>query len=157
MLYTLNVPIHGKLATIRPRIQADEIDEIMWNIDPVIMDLDPVVSKSSDVLQMSIDDINTRIHIGQCQLVDITSAHCELGIRIGNKLFWNKGYGTECVNMLCELAFTYMHIHTVGLKVRDSNTRAYVCYAKAGFKAIDKTTIDDLDFIIMEKENIHVK
>jgi RimJ/RimL family protein N-acetyltransferase len=58
----------------------------------------------------------------------------ELGIVIGEKDHWNKGYGTEAVRTLLGFAFREMNLHRVFLRVFDDNTRAIHCYEKCGFQ-----------------------
>ena len=58
----------------------------------------------------------------------------ELGIVIGEKDQWDKGYGTEAVCTLLGFAFREMNLHRVFLRVFDDNTRAIHCYEKCGFQ-----------------------
>jgi len=58
----------------------------------------------------------------------------ELGIVIGEKDHWNKGYGTEAVRTLLGFAFREMNLHRVSLRVFDDNVRAIRCYEKCGFQ-----------------------
>jgi len=58
----------------------------------------------------------------------------ELGIVIGEKDHWDKGYGTDAVRTLLGFAFREMNLHRVFLRVFDDNTRAIHCYEKCGFQ-----------------------
>lgn len=74
--------------------------------------------------------------IGNCTFFDIdTIAHSgELGIMIGDKSVWNKGHGTETMNLLLRHAFETLNLNRVMLKVFADNPRAIRAYEKSGFK-----------------------
>ena len=44
-----------------------------------------------------------------------------------------KGYGSEAIGLLLELAFDYMNLNRVHLRVYSDNARAIACYEKCGF------------------------
>ncbi|MBU7025134.1 MAG: GNAT family N-acetyltransferase, partial [Theionarchaea archaeon] len=58
----------------------------------------------------------------------------ELGIFIGEKKYWGKGYGTEAVRLGLKLAFEALNLNKVYLRAFINNKRAQKCYEKAGFK-----------------------
>ena len=57
----------------------------------------------------------------------------ELGINIGDKDFWNQGYGTEAVRLLAHYGFSTLNLHRIFLRVLETNPRAIHAYEKAGF------------------------
>ena len=57
----------------------------------------------------------------------------ELGILIGDKSFWNQGYGTESVRLLVQYGFNTLNLNRVYLHVFETNPRAIRAYEKAGF------------------------
>ena len=59
--------------------------------------------------------------------------YAELGIVIGEKEYWNQGYGTDAVLTLLRFAFQQMNLHRVFLRVFEYNRRAMNCYEKCGF------------------------
>lgn len=73
--------------------------------------------------------------IGTCGLSNFnhTSKTCELGIGIGNKAYWGKGYGREAVSLLVEYAFRYRNFRRVWLWVHADNERAIRAYRACGF------------------------
>jgi RimJ/RimL family protein N-acetyltransferase len=73
--------------------------------------------------------------IGQCALFNFDStAHiCELGITIGERDYWGKGYGREAVQLLLDYAFRLRNQHKVYLCVNGNNIRAQRAYGACGF------------------------
>ena len=70
---------------------------------------------------LSFFDINPRIH------------SAEVGIMIGNKKYWNKGYGTEAMTLLLKHGFETLNLNRIMLVVYADNPRAIRCYEKVGF------------------------
>lgn len=76
--------------------------------------------------------------IGQCGLYGFDKfkgvAHrCDLGITIGDKDYWGKGYGREAIGLLVDYAFTHWNVQRVGLQVLATNERALRAYRACGF------------------------
>ncbi|MBC7228314.1 MAG: GNAT family N-acetyltransferase [Thermoflexales bacterium] len=57
-----------------------------------------------------------------------------LGIVLGEKAYWDQGYGTDAVRTMLRFAFEELNLHRVELEVIDENARARRCYEKAGFR-----------------------
>ena len=57
----------------------------------------------------------------------------EVGIGIGNKLYWGKGFGREALSLLVNYAFRYHNYHKVWLQVHSDNQRAIKAYTHVGF------------------------
>ena len=76
------------------------------------------------------------VHIGNVGLhsIDWKNRCSELGIIIGEKAYWNQGYGTDAIRTLLGLAFREINLHRVFLRVDADNGRAIRCYEKAGFQ-----------------------
>lgn len=101
---------------------------------PELNELDPAVGEFKNVLYYSIHAKMNNEHIGSCCLYNFTNSECELGIRIFNPAYWNKGYGTEVVNALCGYVFAASSaIMAVLAKATAHNIRAIRCYEKCGF------------------------
>ncbi len=74
-------------------------------------------------------------HIGNCGVfgIDWVARSGELGIMIGDKTYWNKGYGTETMSLLLRHGFETLNLNRIFLRVYASNPRAIRAYEKAGF------------------------
>ncbi len=57
----------------------------------------------------------------------------EFGLFIGDKTVWNKGYGTEAVQLLLKHGFETLNLHRIYLRVYSTNPRGRRSYEKAGF------------------------
>jgi len=73
--------------------------------------------------------------IGQCLLhnFDNTARTCELGITIGDRDFWGRGYGRDAVALLLKYAFRLRNMERVWLSVSGTNQRGIRSYAACGF------------------------
>lgn len=73
--------------------------------------------------------------VGSCGLFDISwiSRKAEIGIMIGDKSQWNKGYGTEAMELILQHGFETLNLHRLYLKVYADNPGAVRAYEKAGF------------------------
>lgn len=76
------------------------------------------------------------VHIGNVGLhrIDWKNRNAELGIAIGERSYWNQGYGTDAIRTLLGLAFREMNLYRVFLRVDADNARGIRCYEKAGFR-----------------------
>jgi len=80
-------------------------------------------------------ETETGEHIGNVGLEDVDWKNrlATLGIVIGEKKFWGKGYGTAAIRALLRFAFEEMNLNRVHLTVFDYNERARRCYRRCGF------------------------
>jgi RimJ/RimL family protein N-acetyltransferase len=78
--------------------------------------------------------------IGGCGFLnpDHINRTAEAGIFIGEKSYWNKGYGEEAMRLLLDYAFNILNLNHIMLSVYAFNTRAIRCYRKIGFKEIGR-------------------
>ena len=65
--------------------------------------------------------------------IDRVSRSAVLGIMIGEKEYWDRGYGTDAINTALKVAFEDMGLRRVSLIAIDLNERALACYRKCGF------------------------
>jgi RimJ/RimL family protein N-acetyltransferase len=74
-------------------------------------------------------------HIGgiNFNLIFPESRKARLGITIGEKEYWSKGYGTDAMLTMLRFGFDEMNLHRIDLTVAEGNARAIACYRKCGF------------------------
>lgn len=73
--------------------------------------------------------------IGNCGVFELSPVHRggELGIMIGAKEEWDKGYGAETMTLLLRHCFETLNLNRAFLRVYAENVRAVRSYEKAGF------------------------
>ncbi|OQY48957.1 MAG: hypothetical protein B6242_00760 [Anaerolineaceae bacterium 4572_78] len=80
-------------------------------------------------------ETETGKHIGGVGLMQIDHRlqSTELGIIIGDKTEWNKGYGKEAIGLVLDFAFGTLNLHRVQLRVNCNHPPAIACYEHSGF------------------------
>ena len=73
-------------------------------------------------------------YIGTVELYDIRYSSATLGIIIGEKTHWGRGYGPEAITALLEYAFTQLGLDEVRLSTFGDNLRAQAAFKKIGFE-----------------------
>ena len=161
--------LEGKKVVLREKRIEDALDDYTWRVDDELAKLDatrPLNMAYNDFLRYSqeeidfpssrskrfgIDDLSGK-HIGNCMYYDIdTRRHeTELGIMIGDRAYWSKGYGTDAVDTLLKYIFTQTNMKRVYLHTLDWNQRAQKSFNKSGFRQIKQVRKRGLDFIQME-------
>jgi RimJ/RimL family protein N-acetyltransferase len=62
------------------------------------------------------------------------NADAMLGISIGEREYWGKGYGTDAMRLAVQYAFLELNLRRVTLGLHSYNERALKSYQKVGFK-----------------------
>jgi RimJ/RimL family protein N-acetyltransferase len=75
------------------------------------------------------------IHIGWVDLknIDSLNKHAELGIAIGNKEYWGKGYGHAAMKEMLFWGFNKLHLNKIWLRVEVDNEKAIHSYKQIGY------------------------
>lgn len=163
------IRLEGKLVILRSKTFNDVNADYQWRTDPELAALD-----ASTPLNMSLKeyarfhrdeisfpspwsvrfgiDVEGSKFIGNCMYYDIdwNLKQAELGIMIGNKDYWNFGYGTDAVVTLLEYVFTNTKLNCIYLHTLISNKRAQMAFRKAGFHYTKRVKRDDYLFQRME-------
>ena len=165
-----NRPVaQGRMVVLRHKALTDAEDDYAWRSDEELAKLDatrPLRMKFKDYLRHSRDEIdhpNPRSrrfaidthdgkHIGNCMYydIDLRQGQAELGIMIGDRDYWSKGYGTDTVKSLLRYIFTTTSIDRVYLHTLEWNRRARNSFAKSGFREKGPVRRNGHDFIFME-------
>jgi diamine N-acetyltransferase len=119
------------------------------------------IEQQGFAMEAKIDDKWTLIGTIGFHEIDWISRKAEIGIMIGEKSLWNKGYGTEAMSLMLQHGFETLNLHRIYLKVFSNNPRAIRSYEKAGFTLegklreahfVDGGYIDDLIMGVLRSE-----
>lgn len=112
------------------------------------------ISNNQNGIIFGIKLTNDNCLIGSCQLFDLHPVFrtAELQIRIGDKEYKSKGYGTIALNMLLDYGFKNLNLNRIFLQVFGDNIRAIKSYNKVGF--VTEGTLRQAAFIEGEYKDI---
>ena len=161
--------ITGSKVILRDKRLADAQNDYTWQTDPELAQLDAVPLLATTLSQYLSDYVSelhysspTRCrfavetldgqHIGNCTYYGVNEANgeAELGIMIGNRNHWDRGYGTDAVTTLLSYIFRQTNLKRIYLKTLDLNHRAQRCFQKCGFIPYGHLTKDGFSFVLME-------
>lgn len=93
------------------------------------------LSATKDQYSFAIETLEDSKYIGGCGInkIDWKNSIAVVGIFIGDKAYWGKGYGTDAMKVLINFIFEQMNINKIKLNVYDFNKRAVRSYEKCGF------------------------
>lgn len=57
-----------------------------------------------------------------------------IGIAIGERDYWGKGYGTDAMHLIVQFGFLELNLKRVSLALHSYNERAFKAYQKVGFQ-----------------------
>lgn len=161
--------IIGTKIKLRDKRLADALDDYTWRTDPGLAQLDatplltttfprylsdyaselryPALTRQS----FAVETLDGK-HIGNCAYYNIndTKGEAELGIMIGDRDYWDKGYGTDAVTTLVSYIFRQTNLKRIYLKTLDSNRRGQKCFQKCGFTSYGHLSKDGYSFVRME-------
>lgn len=160
--------IVGSKVILREKRLGDAWDDFNWATDAELSYLDaaPILSitftqyfaeyahelriSSSTNRRFAVDTLDGK-HIGNCSFynVDEDNGEAELGVIIGNRDYWDKGYGTDTVRTLLNYIFCQTNLKQVYLKTLRSNNRARQCFLKCGFTPYGHMDRDGFSFSLM--------
>lgn len=91
---------------------------------------------SLESIEFMIYTLAEDLPIGFVGLGGFNFAHGDawVGIGIGERAYWNKGFGTDAMQVLLNYAFNELNLHRLTLNVFEYNQRAVRSYEKAGFQ-----------------------
>lgn len=145
-------PWQGKLVRLRVREEEDEPLLHRWFNDPDVTEhltvryplshkaerefIEAKYNPSFTEAEFGIETLAEGRLIGGAGLFNTSSENrsAELGIAIGDKAFWDGGYGTDAMRTLCRFGFDMMNLHRIQLDVYEGNERAQHVYTKVGFR-----------------------
>ena len=165
--------INGNRIVLREKALDDAWNDYTWESDPELSYLDaasPINMTFSQYLseyteqlhncpptsrRLAVETLDSK-HIGNCSYYNVseTKGEAELGIMIGDRDYWNQGYGTATVITLIDYIFGQTNINRIHLKTLESNRRAQKCFQKCGFISFGHRNKDGFSFVLMEISRI---
>lgn len=91
-------------------------------------------------------------HIGNLTLYDIDekTGEAQVGIMIGERDYWDRGFGADAVNAVVDRVFGTTSLGRLYLKTLDWNLRAQKCFAACGFTPCGEMRRNGYIFQMME-------
>ena len=159
----------GEKVILREKRLEDAPMDYVWRSDEEIAKLDaayPLKMTYEEFLRLFKDQlryptpgsakygIETRAgkYIGNCMYYDLDSVshQAEIGIVIGERDYWSKGYGYDAVVTLINHLFSTTQMRRLYLHTLEWNARAQRAFSKCGFTPVSPVRRSGLDFILME-------
>jgi RimJ/RimL family protein N-acetyltransferase len=161
--------ILGSKIRLRDKKFSDVRNDYRWQSDPELSRLDAapalIMSFSLYLLDyattlhqansyrypLAIETLGGK-HIGNCTCYDIDEkkGEAQLGIMIGNRDYWNQGYGADALNAIVNHVFQTTALHRLYLKTLEWNIRAQKCFTKCGFIPFGHLRRNGYEFMLME-------
>jgi RimJ/RimL family protein N-acetyltransferase len=159
----------GRLIVLREKTLDDAQQDYEWRRDPELATFDAArpyngsfkdyVSIFSDELRypspyrktIAVEDQDGR-HIGNVMFynADYQRKEAEIGITIGLREYWARGFGTDLVRTFAGYLFDSLSLERIYLKTLDWNLRAQRCFEKAGFRRYGTSRRGEYNFILMD-------
>ncbi|MEK7777863.1 MAG: GNAT family N-acetyltransferase [Chloroflexota bacterium] len=163
----------GKVVLRNKRLE-DAADDYEWRVDGELAALDaapPLTQPYQQFLRsyqetfdfpspwsqrFAIDTLDGK-HIGNCMCYDINLAYgeAEVGIMIGNRAYWDNGYGSHSMVGLIDHMFTSTSLRRLYLHTLEWNLRAQRSFAKCGFTQVRSVKRYGQGFLRMEISRDH--
>jgi RimJ/RimL family protein N-acetyltransferase len=99
----------------------------------------------------AIEDADGR-RIGNVMYYNVDRARCEaeIGISIGDRDYWEQGYGSDALHALTQAVFATGGLRRLYLHTLDWNMRARRAFHRAGFEETGTSWRDGHTFVVME-------
>ncbi len=164
-----NGAIQAGKVVLRDNRLEDAADDYAWRVDEELAAMDaapPLTQPYQQFLRsyqetfdfpspwsqrFAIDTLNGK-HIGNCMCYDINLSYgeAEVGIMIGDRAYWDKGYGSHSMVGLIDHMFTSTSLRRLYLHTLEWNLRAQRSFTKCGFTSVRTTQRYGYKFIRME-------
>ena len=164
------MPISGVLVSLHPKSLSDAPRDYIWRKDAELAALNgqpPLkISFIRYVTQfesapatdhpikevLSIKTLAEGRHIGNCSVynIDWDRAEAYVGIVIGDRRYWDKGYGSDTFKTLVGYAFNHLSLRRLHLKTLERNIRAQKCFSRCGFQPCGSLLENEDTYILMQ-------
>lgn len=166
----------GQLVTLREKQLDDARRDYDWRRDPELAAYDaarPISmsfrafaatldeelrSPSMYRRSFAIEETGSGRHIGNVMYYgyDPAREEAELGITIGDREYWSRGFGTDAVATMLLYLFRERGLQRVYLHTLAWNHRAQAAFTRAGFRRVRAVHRDGYDFELMEVHRAEV-
>ena len=163
------VKITGSKVRLRGKKMSDVRADYKWQLDPELSRLDATEQMSlpfsfylldyaaelhrprSRRFPLAIETLEGR-HIGNFTVYDIdeNKAEAQVGIMIGDRDYWDRGYGVDAMNAVVDHLFRGTSLVRLYLKTLDWNVRAQKSFARSGFTPCGGMSRNGHNFLLME-------
>jgi RimJ/RimL family protein N-acetyltransferase len=145
-------PLVGNGVTLRSLTSSDDMTHyVRWMNDPEVMQftesrfarhtLEELVeyvrghNASPGTLLLGIFEGRSDLHIGNIKVGDMNPVHryADVGIVIGDKSCWGRGYASESLRLVCDYAFRSLALHKLFAGCYAQNEGAIRAFLNAGF------------------------
>lgn len=94
------------------------------------------VSLDNDIIHFAIHTKHDLNLIGFCMIafIDKHNGKCKVGITIGDKEQWGKGYAREALTAIIDFCFNELYLNRIGAEIYEFNTRSLRLFEGLGFK-----------------------
>jgi len=161
--------ISGERVRLRKKKLSDARNDYTWHTDAELVKLDAAMHLTISYTQylisyvselhllphtshrFAVDTLDGR-HIGNCTYYNVndTRGEAEVGVMIGDRNYWGKGYGTDVIRTLVNHIFGKTNLNRLYLKTLDWNKRAQQCFTKCGFRPCGNLYREGYNFLLME-------
>ena len=160
----------GRLVQLRAKHIDDAPRDYAWRRDPELAAYDAArplsmtyrsfVSTYREELEhpsslrrtFAIEDRETGTHIGNVMYYgyERDAAEAELGITIGEREYWSRGFGSDTVATMLRYLFSELGLRRVYLHTLTWNDRAQQAFHRGGLRDVKRVHRAGYDFILMD-------
>lgn len=115
---------------------ADSDPAQLWSEKKIKEFIEKDAEKSSQAFRFAIHTLDEDKLIGSVSLWINSWTHSEawVGIMVGDRNYWSKGYGTDAMKLVVQYGFIELNLRRISLGLHAYNPRALKSYQKAGFQ-----------------------
>ncbi len=174
-----DVRLEGELVLLRPRVDDDLALFARWHGNPDVRHWLHMSEMPTQTLELErqrwqiarndptrlsfVIETLDGVPIGNIVLIGVDPVHrrAELGIAIGEKGDWGRGYGTDAIRVVLRFAFEVLNLRRVELITDIDNERGIRAYEKCGFvregllrehRLIDGRPIDSVAMAVIRSD-----
>lgn len=164
-----SVLIKGEKVILREKHIEDAQEDYIWRTDEELAQLDAtrpidmpygdfrryieeeIRSPGPKSKRLAIDTIDGK-HIGNFMYydIDLRRGEAELGIMIGDRSYWGKGYGSDVIRAVRDHLFSETPLKRLYLHTLEWNERARKSFIKSGLREVKMVSRGGLKFVLME-------